>query len=157
MKNPLLCRRPLAAGKLCNIVKVGYKIVHVAWADSGTVYLPNPSGRVFSKKKYVTFPEGYVYREGVYTPPEERRKGYTAASTSYNYRALRDMGFHTEFGTVACKNIPMLRGTMGFGSRLKKKVRYVKVLGIKFRKVEDVTWDDAPPEVRSDAARTPSR
>lgn len=147
----------LAAGKLCNIVKVGDKIVHVTWGDSGDVYLPNPSGRVFGKKKVVTFPEGYVYREGSYTPPEERRKGYSKASSSFSFGAIRDLGFHTAIATVACKNIPMLRGMVLFKYLLKKKVTYVRVLGIKFRKVEDVTWDDAPPEVRDYAARTPRR
>jgi hypothetical protein len=129
----------LAAGKRCNIVRVGDKIVYVGWGDTGDVYLPNPSGRVFSKKKVVTFPEGYIYREGSYTPPEERRKGYMNASFSFAFKALRDMGYRTAICTVACKNEPMLKGAAKYGYRRTKKVKYVKVLGVKSRKVEDLT------------------
>lgn len=132
----------LDAGKRCVIVKAGEKIVRVGWSDSGDVYLPKPSGRVFSKKKLVTFPEGYAYTEGSYTLPEERRKGYTNACDSFHLLALAELGFHKVITTIACKNEPMLRGAKKTGHRLTKRVNYCRILGIRFRKVEDVTEPD---------------
>ena len=118
------------------------KVVRVGWSDSGEVYLPNPSGRVFSKKKLVTFPEGCAYTEGSYTLPEERRKGYTDACDSFHLLALAGLGFHKVITTIACKNEPMLRGAKKTGHRRIKKVNYWRILGIRFRKVEDVTETD---------------
>jgi hypothetical protein len=123
-------------------VKVGEKIVRVGWSDSGDVYLPNPSGRVFSKKKLVTFPEGCAYTESSYTLPEERRKGYTDACDSFHLLALAELGFHKVIATIACKNQPMLRAAKKTGHRPTKKVNYSRILGMRFRKVENVAEPD---------------
>jgi len=147
----------LDAGKQCAIVKVDGKVVYVAWSDSGTVYLPNPSARVFSKEKSVTFPEGYVYRERAYTPPEERMKGFMNACFSFHMQSLSDRGFPRAITTVACKNVPSLVAVQEQGWYPTKKVRYVKVLGVKFRKVEDVTWDDVLSGIGTQTFPTPQR
>ena len=101
-------------GKIIGYIKVGF-------------------GKVFINdyKKSIKFPQDVAFLYDMYVSPEFRNKKVTSYLLNEASIFSKNIGFKKILGYVPDWNIPSMKGVRKAGLKGVKKIRYIKILGIK--------------------------
>lgn len=128
-------RRALNKGAIAFCIFVGPELAHIGW-----VAMTEEAKRTFDALPYrVDFSAGQACTGGTVTMPKYRGNGFMTYGYFKRLQFFYDRGFKTSRNAVAEGNVPSQRAHARFGPRIYAKARYLRIMGWKFWREQQLT------------------